>query len=95
VAEPIAGLPRPVAFSFADALAANLGIDQPPTPAPFALTYRVGEPVPEGTILAVWGRPMTIAHRLPEIPLALNLEEAVVIDLDYTYAESARRVYLS
>lgn len=88
-------LPRPAEFSFADALAANLGFAQPPCPAPFAVSYRVGEPVPEGTILAVWRRPVVIGHVLPTIPLALTATQSIPIDLEHTYAESARRVYLT
>src|SRR5262245_35611415 len=52
----IDALPRPAGFSFVDALAGNLGFAQPPCPAPCAASYRVGEPVPEGTLLAVWRR---------------------------------------
>jgi len=88
-------LRRPADFSFADAIAANLGFGQPPCPVPFAVSYRVGEPVPEGTILAVWRRAMQVGQPLPTIPLALNPEQSVVIDLEHTYAESARRVYLT
>jgi uncharacterized protein DUF4058 len=87
-------LPRPAGFSFADALAANLGLAQPPCPAPCAVSYRVGEPVPEGTVLAVWRRPFQVGHALPAIPLALGPEQRVPIDLEYTYKEAARRAYL-
>lgn len=88
-------LPRPAGFSFADAIAANLGFAQPPTPAPCAVSYRVGESVPEGTVLAVWRRPLEVGHQLPTLPLALTLGEAVPIDLDQTYTQAARRVYLT
>lgn len=88
-------LPRPSEFSFADALAANLRFEQPPCAVPFAVSYRVGEPVPEGTILAVWRRPVAIGQALPTIPLALTAEVSVPIDLEHTYTESARRVYLT
>src|SRR3954469_17416783 len=41
--------PRPVGFSFADSIAAELQIpDQPPLPPPFAAVYRVGEPAATG-----------------------------------------------
>src|SRR5262245_25408732 len=53
-------LPRPADFSFADALAADLHFEQLSCPVPFAVSYRVGEPVPEGTLLAVWRRPLRI-----------------------------------
>lgn len=87
-------LPRPAGFSFADALAADLGFGQPPTPAPFAVSYRVGEPVPEGTLLAVWRRPVAVGRPLPTIPLPLTPALTVSVDLEHTYTEAARRVYL-
>jgi hypothetical protein len=87
-------LPRPADFSFADALAANLGFRETPCPVPFAVSYRVGEPVPEGTLLGVWRRPLRVGEPLPTIPLALTVRESVPIDLEHTYREAARRVYL-
>jgi len=88
-------LPRPTDFSFADALAANLAFAQEPCPAPFAVSYRVGEPVPEGTILAIWRRPLRVGDPLPTLPLALTVRESITIDLEHTYREAARRVYLN
>jgi hypothetical protein len=88
-------LPRPTGFSFADAIATNLILDQQPCPPPFAVSYRVGEPVPEGTLVAVWRRPIHIGERLPTLALALNVKQSVPIDLEHTYNEAARRVYLS
>ena len=90
----IDALPRPAGFSFADALAANLGLAQPPCPAPCAVSYRVGESVPEGTIVGVWRRPLQAGLPLPTIPLALGPAERVPIDLEHTYQEAARRAYL-
>jgi hypothetical protein len=87
-------LPRPTGFSFADALAANLGFRQPACPAPCAVSYRVGEPVPEGTLLAVWRRCLRAGEPLPTVPLALDLRRSVPIDLERTYQEAARRAYL-
>jgi hypothetical protein len=87
-------LPHPHGFSFADALAAGLGINQPACPVPFALSYRVGEPVPDGTLVARWLRPLRVGEPLPVIPLALNVRQEVPIDLEHTYREAARRVYL-
>lgn len=87
-------LPNPVGFSFADAVATNLGIEQPPCPAPFAVSYRVGEPVPEGTLLARWVRPFRVGDPLPALPLALNVHQSVLIDLEHTYREAAHLVYL-
>jgi hypothetical protein len=88
-------LPRPADFSFADAIASSLALDQPLCPPPFAISYRVGEPVPEGTIVAVWRRPIQIGGLLPTISLALNVKQSVAIDLEHTYNEAARRVYLT
>ena len=88
-------IPRPATFSFADALAENLHLEQPPLPVPFAVGYRVGESVPDGTLMAVWRRPFRVGEPLASIPLALNLQESILIDLEYTYAQSARRVYLT
>jgi hypothetical protein len=87
-------LPRLADFSFADAIAANLSLDQPPCPPPFAVSYRVGESVPEGTVVGVWRRPIEIGEHLPTLSLALNVKQSVAIDLEHTYNEAARRVYL-
>jgi Protein of unknown function (DUF4058) len=87
-------LPRPAGFSFADALAVNLGLAQPPCPAPCAISYRVGEPVPEGTVLALWRRPLQCGQPLPVVPLALGPIQLILIDLEHTYREAARRAYL-
>jgi Protein of unknown function (DUF4058) len=87
-------LPRPEGFSFADALAANLGFEQPSCPAPCIVSYRVGEPVPEGTILALWRRPLQVNQPLPTVPLALDAQRNVLMDLEHTYREAARRAYL-
>lgn len=90
----IDALPRPGGFSFADMLAADLGISLPETLPPFAISFRVGEPLPQGTLLALWRRPLTIGQPLPVIPLALDVHQAVPIDLDSTYQQAARRAYL-
>lgn len=87
-------LPRPSGFSFADAIAENLRLEQPAVPVPFAVSYRVGESVPEGTLVGAWRRPLAVGQPLPTIPLALTVNASVAIDLEHTYAESARRVYL-
>lgn len=87
-------LPRPSGFSFADAIASNLGISQPPCPAPCAASYRVGEAVPDGTLIALWCRPLQVGQPLPTIPLALNARQSIPVDLEFTYQEMARRAYL-
>jgi len=87
-------LPRPAGFSFADALAANLGFEQRACPAPCAVSYGVGAAVPEGTVLSLWLRPLEVGRPLPTIPLALDSQQRVQIDLEHTYREAARRAYL-
>ena len=87
-------LPKPAGFSFADALALDLGIAQPATPAPFAVSYRVGEPLPDGTLLAFWRRPLQVGQPLAIIQLALNTAQTIPIDLEQTYQQAARRAYL-
>ncbi len=88
-------LPRPRGFSFADAVVADLGLACEPTTPPFAVSYRVGEPVPEGTLVATWRRPMQVGQPLAVIPLALNIGQAIDIDLEQTYQQAAKRAYLS
>jgi hypothetical protein len=39
-------------------------------------------------------RPMTVGEPLPSVPLALNGERSLLIDLEHTYREAARRAYL-
>lgn len=89
---------QPVGFSFADAISADLGLGEPPTPPPFAVSYRMGGLVPRdeemGTRVAVWSRQLSAGQPLPELPLALDEDQSVVIDLERTYQEAARRVYL-
>ncbi len=89
---------HPAAFSFADAISADLGLGEPATPSPHAISYRVGGPVPRddemGTQVALWRRPLRIGQPLPELPLVLDEDQAVVIDLETTYRQAARRVYL-
>src|SRR5205814_3922938 len=74
-------LPRPAGFSFMDAIALELGFEQPACPPPCAVSYRVGEPLPEGTLLALWRRPLQVGQPLAVIPLALDTARAVSIDL--------------
>ncbi|OWK44355.1 DUF4058 family protein [Fimbriiglobus ruber] len=89
---------QPAGFSFADTMSDDLGLGEPPTPPPFAVSYRVGAPVPHGeamgTPVALWRRPLGVGQPLPEVPLPLDEDTAVVIDLEATYHQAARRVYL-
>ena len=87
-------LPRPADFSFADAIADDLGVALESTPPPFAVSFRVGEPVPEGTLVATWRRLLQIGQPLAIIPLALDTKQAIDIDLEQTYQQTARRAYL-
>jgi hypothetical protein len=90
-------LPRPRDYSFADAIADDLGIAQAPTPTPVpcAISFRVGEALPEGTLVASWRRPMQLGQPLAVIPLALDTKQAVSIDLEQTYQQAAKRAYLT
>jgi hypothetical protein len=89
---------QPAGFSFADAISADLGLGEPPAPPPHAISYRVGGLVPRGeemgTQIAVWCRLLKGGQPLPELPLALDQDQAVPIDLETTYHGAARRVYL-
>jgi hypothetical protein len=87
-------LPRPANFSFADDLGADLGFALEPCPVPYAVSYRVGEPVPEGTLIAFWRRLLTVGEPLPTIPLALDTHHQIDIDLEQTYREAAHLAYL-
>lgn len=90
--------PLPTGFSFADAISDDLGLGEPRLAPPFAVSYRVGTPVPQedtlGTPMAIWCRDLSAGRSLPELPLALDEETSVVIDLESTYAQAAKRAYL-
>ena len=87
--------PRPLAFSFADRIAGELGLEQPPCPAPCAVAYRVGEPAPNGgRFLALWRRPLAVGSPLPVMHLPLSLEESVAVDLEATYRRATEAAYL-
>jgi len=87
-------LPRPAQFSFADALAVELGFSYPPTPPPCAVSYRVGGPMPEGTLLGFWRRTLQVGESLGTILLPLDTTRSVPIDLEQTYQQAAKRAYL-
>ncbi|MGL6095302.1 MAG: DUF4058 family protein [Fimbriiglobus sp.] len=92
-------LPRPRAFSFADAITDGLGLDMPPQPPPFAAVFRVGGAIPVaddmGSRLGVWRRPLRVGEPLPTLPLPLIDHAAVPIDLDKTYQRAAAMAYLT
>lgn len=86
---------RPLQFSFADRITEELQIEQPPCPAPFAVSYRVGEPAPNGgRFLAMWRRPLVVDEPLPVLDLPLSVEESVAIDLEQTYGRATAAAYL-
>ena len=76
--------PRPYGFSFADALAEELGIRQPPCAAPLANSYRVGEPAPEGgRFVAIWRRSLAVGEPLPTVPLPLAVGLSIPVNLEF------------
>ena len=87
--------PRPLNFSFADAMAQELRIPQPPTPSPLAVTYRVGEPAATGgRMLAIWRRPLRVGMPLPVVQLPLSVHAAIPVDLEELYTRAAATAYL-
>jgi hypothetical protein len=87
---------RPIHFSFAEALEAELHIALSPLPAPLAASYRVGEPAPEGgRLIAIWRRSLRRGEPLPFMPLPLNVHTALHVDLEATYAMAAADAYLA
>lgn len=88
---------RPLRFSFADALAAELQIEEPPQPAPMAISYRIGAPADEGgRQMEIWRRSLTVGAELPRMPLPLGAETAAIpVDLETTYRAAAADAYLS
>ena len=86
---------RPTAFSFADRIAAEIGLTQPPLPAPHAVGYRVGGPSPNGgRFLATWRRPLATGQPLPTLRLPLSADESVPVDLEGTYRRATEAAYL-
>ena len=86
---------RPTTFSFADQIAAALGLDRPPLPAPHAVAYRVGGPAPTGgKFLATWRRPLAVGEPLPAMTLPLSADESVPADLEGTYRRATDAAYL-
>jgi hypothetical protein len=88
--------PRPLEFSFADGIARELQIRQPPCPPPMAVSYRVGEPAATGgRNLAIWRRPLAVASPLPSAVLPLTTEAAITVDLEQTYQRAVQDAYLA
>jgi hypothetical protein len=88
--------PQPLGFSFAEAIAAALGVAIERCPSPLAASYRVGGPADAGgRLLGIWQRPLTAGAPFPPLPLWLDQERSVTIDLEPTYARAAADAYLS
>ncbi len=87
---------KPLNFSFADALAQELQLEQPTTPPPLAISYRVGEPAATGgRMLAIWRRPLTVGSPLPIMQLPLTVHASIPVNLEETYNQAAADAYLS
>lgn len=86
---------RPLGFSFVEAMAAEAQCQLPVGLPPHAVSWNVGGPSPEGgQFLNGWYRTLSVAQPLPTLPLALTAERSLLIDLEVTYSEAARRAYL-
>jgi Protein of unknown function (DUF4058) len=86
---------RPVGFSFADRIAAELSIAREALPAPSAVSYRVGEPAATGgRYLAIWPRALSPGASLPTLPLPLGVGSSVTVDLERTYSAAAGDAYV-
>jgi hypothetical protein len=77
-------------------IARDLDFPLAPTPAPFALSFRVGEEAPNGgRFLAVGRRALAVGEALPTLPLALTVHQSVPVELEQTYSRAADSAYLS
>jgi Protein of unknown function (DUF4058) len=86
----------PLGFSFADRIAAALSMECQPLSTPLAVSYRVGEPAATGgRYLALWRRSLSAGDSLPEIPLSLDIDSRVLVDLERTYSAAAADAYVS
>jgi hypothetical protein len=87
---------RPFGFSFADRIADELQLKPMPLAAPFAASYRVGEPAASGgRLLGIWRRPLSAGDVLPTLPLPLTVDSAVQVNLEETYTRAAADAYLT
>jgi hypothetical protein len=86
---------RPLGFSFVEAMAEELKCQLPVGPPPHAVSWNVGGPTPEGgQFLDGWYRSLTVGSALPTMPLPLTAQKVILIELENTYTEAARRAYL-
>ena len=87
---------RPLGFSFVDAVAAETQCPVAAGVPPHAASWQVGGPAPDvGRFLSGWHRRLAPGEPLPTLPLALAADRVVLLDLESTYAEAARRAYLT
>jgi len=91
-------LPRPNNFSFLNVLGTALGLSIPIIAAPFAASFRVGDPIPNGNaespVIAVWCRALQSGQPLPTLPLTLASQQQILIDLEQTYRSACEQAYL-
>ncbi len=91
-------LPRPTGFSFLQILGTALGLAIPATPTPFAVSSRVGDPIPNGIaespVIAVWHRALQPGQPLPTLPLTLVSRQQLLVDLEQTYRSACEQAYL-
>lgn len=86
---------RPLDFSFPQLIATEFGEPLPNPVAPCAVSYRVGAPAATGgRMLAAWRFELLAGEPLPSAPLALTLDDTVMVDLEATYARAAIDSYL-
>lgn len=86
---------RPLGFGFPALIATSLGEPLPAPPAPSVVSYRVGPAAAiGGRMLEIWERPLAAGEPLPEMPLPLTYDDAVLVDLEGTYSRAARDSYL-
>jgi hypothetical protein len=87
---------RPLNFSFADRIAEEMEIRQPPCPPPMAVAYRVGERAATGgRFLAIWRRPLPVDGTMPRVVLPITVDFSVSVDLEQTYTNAAADAYLT
>ena len=87
---------RPLQFSFADRIAQELQMRQPPCPPTMAVSYRVGEPAATGgRLLGIWRRPLAAGAPLPTLTLPISVGVGVRVDLELTYTRAAADAYLA
>ena len=86
---------RPLGFSFVEAMAAEVECQFPVGLPPHAVSWNAGGPTPEGgQFLDGWYRTLVVGEPLPSMPLVLNADRSLLIDLERTYGEATRRAYM-